>query len=661
MAAPDSITISYTKPKSSPKDLFAIISKGKISTLYQSVLQMAPNELSYQLSRQDNEGKTLLHYACYVDLELISLYLISLGSNLYAFDRNGQSCFHALAYKGNYKTLNTILNYELHKLRKTLYDNMNMMKLGFGMTNINLTNTAAWILTSSIDADIKIKAKKLEYSEELVRKLRDYFSKVVQLYRSALGQVDSKRRNPLHYAALSKFTWCFKAAESLLTPHKVDNFNEFLEHFDNLEKLRKSTKKIDPKKYIDILDEIKSIIGEEEYRTYYKEFKAALKTVINGAINTKDRNGHTPLHIAAFSGCYQIVKKLVDLKADKKCEDSRALTPLQLASTKLVMKYLSLPEDMAAAGDTKGFEHLINSGYDVNISKNEFLLGSMHQAIIEGGILPTVITNQGDSDLVEWNLYTPLHYASMLGKLEDALQLIKQGADVNALSQYELTPLHLAAKNNKANMIKPLIENGAIKDARDHKDTTPFMLAAKYGALNSLKALLENGANPYEVDDRKWTALHYASFHNKSKIVEELIRWDSDYNKLYLMKNSQGKTPIALTSKPKTKEAFDTLWMAAIKGDLDLARRLVRKGHDINGRTLFERVTPLMNAAKNSQVLMVKFLLDNGAKVEVVDRYRHTALDYAREVGHPQIIAMIEGKAERRESPKRLNIQNSSF
>jgi len=41
---------------------------------------------------------------------------------------------------------------------------------------------------------------------------------------------------------------------------------------------------------------------------------------------------------------------------------------------------------------------------------------------------------------------------------------------------------------------------------------------------------------------------------------------------------------------------------------------------------------------------MVKFLLDNGAKPDVVDKYRRTALDYAREVGHPQIIMMLEAK-----------------
>jgi len=65
-----------------------------------------------------------------------------------------------------------------------------------------------------------------------------------------------------------------------------------------------------------------------------------------------------------------------------------------------------------------------------------------------------------------------------------------------------------------------------------------------------------------------------------------------------------------MTSNIKTKEAFDTLWLTAIKGDLDLSRRLVRKGHNVNDRTLFERSTPLMNV--NFYIGSEKFISFNG-------------------------------------------------
>lgn len=401
MASPDSLLITYSKPKYTASDPFSLVSNGKISGLYTHLSQMPSNQITTQILRQDTTGKTLLHYASYLDLELISLYLLSLGANLGAQDREGQNCFHVLAYKGNFKTLNVILNQELHRLRKSLTDNMNMMKLGFGMTNINLTNTFGFILTASIDADLKIKAKKLKYSEELVRKLREYYAGIVNLYRVAITTLDSNRRNPLHYAALSKFTWCFKTAETLLSPPKVDDFDGFLEFFKTLQNLSSNPKKIDPRRYVDVLEEVQSIIGPQEYASYYQEFKLAVKSIIKTAINSKDKNGHTPLHISSSSGCYQIVKILVENEADKQVKDSKAIIPLQLASTKLVMKYLALPEDMAANGDSKSFEHLINSGYDANLSKNQYLLGSVHQAVIQGGILSTILNNQGDTELLE--------------------------------------------------------------------------------------------------------------------------------------------------------------------------------------------------------------------------------------------------------------------
>lgn len=60
---------------------------------------------------------------------------------------------------------------------------------------------------------------------------------------------------------------------------------------------------------------------------------------------------------------------------------------------------------------------------------------------------------------------------------------------------------------------------------------------------------------------------------------------------------------------------------------------------------------------------MVKFLLDNGAKADVVDKYRRTALDYARQVGHSSIIMMLEAKINKghQEDPNRLNIRKNSF
>ena len=52
--------------------------------------------------------------------------------------------------------------------------------------------------------------------------------------------------------------------------------------------------------------------------------------------------------------------------------------------------------------------------------------------------------------------------------------------------------------------------------------------------------------------------MHYAGFHNRGNVVRLLVKWDSDENELIKAKNSQGKTPVVLTSKPRIVKAFDS-------------------------------------------------------------------------------------------------------
>ena len=55
------------------------------------------------------------------------------------------------------------------------------------------------------------------------------------------------------------------------------------------------------------------------------------------------------------------------------------------------------------------------------------------------------------------------------------------------------------------------------------------------------------------------------------------------------------------------------MWRACKLGDLDLARVLIREGQDINEQTQMLKNTPLHIAAKHGHLLIVKFLIENGA------------------------------------------------
>ena len=124
--------------------------------------------------------------------------------------------------------------------------------------------------------------------------------------------------------------------------------------------------------------------------------------IADGAkVNVKDYDG-TPLHTAAWCGCTEIVKMLIDAGADVNAKNSYGNTPLDLA-----VRY----------GHADVVNLLIDAGADVNAK-----------------------------DLDAW---TPLHVASLYGNIKIIKVLIDFGADVDAKDKYGWTPAHWAHGNEK--------------------------------------------------------------------------------------------------------------------------------------------------------------------------------------------------------------------
>lgn len=83
------------------------------------------------------------------------------------------------------------------------------------------------------------------------------------------------RRNPIHYAAMSKFTKCFKCIEALLNIDidHVEGYDQFLTLFFELQLLEVSEeRKFDPRKYVGVLAEFKHLMDPIEYNSIVKDF-----------------------------------------------------------------------------------------------------------------------------------------------------------------------------------------------------------------------------------------------------------------------------------------------------------------------------------------------------------------------------------------------------
>jgi uncharacterized protein len=106
-------------------------------------------------------------------------------------------------------------------------------------------------------------------------------------------------------------------------------------------------------------------------------------------------------------------------------------------------------------------------------------------------------------------LNAQLWQAAQANRVEEARELIEQGADVNAKDGTQQTALHYAAGEGTADpaTIELLLDEGARVDALDAQGNTPLIRAARRGYPELVRPLVEAGADVDHVNRLGWTAL----------------------------------------------------------------------------------------------------------------------------------------------------------
>jgi ankyrin repeat protein len=93
---------------------------------------------------------------------------------------------------------------------------------------------------------------------------------------------------------------------------------------------------------------------------------------------------------------------------------------------------------------------------------------------------------------------TPLHYAVVDGKLDEAKKLLAAGADASARDDNGWTPLHFAAQGWRVDFADLLLSSGAEIDAQDSHGNTPLGKAVfnSKGRGDLIALLRAHGADP---------------------------------------------------------------------------------------------------------------------------------------------------------------------
>ena len=204
-------------------------------------------------------------------------------------------------------------------------------------------------------------------------------------------------------------------------------------------------------------------------------------------INSRDRNGKSPLGRAALGGHVNVAKLLVN-KGAKLAVDERQtilfdfLVPLQTREMGNESEILSILLDKEA---DVNYTRVWDGGTPLHIAA-EIGRVELMRALWERGASFEVRDRWGES---------PLHRATLRGEVEAVRFLLDEGANPNALDNRGSSPLTAAAEYGDVEIARLLLQRGAEMDARNLSGESPLHCAAKEGDLKMVRFLLIEGAD----------------------------------------------------------------------------------------------------------------------------------------------------------------------
>ncbi|TMW69652.1 hypothetical protein Poli38472_001808 [Pythium oligandrum] len=207
---------------------------------------------------------------------------------------------------------------------------------------------------------------------------------------------------------------------------------------------------------------------------------------------------------------------------------------------------------------------------------------------------------------------TVLHVACEGGNRDIVNHFLALGADTNALSPDGRTVLHSAYLGGNVDVIKRLLDLGLDSAAKDGNGYTSLRFACNGGHIAVVEMLLADGADIQVVDEDNETIFH-AACRGSLDVVKRMVELGLDVNTV----NKYGKNALHAAVESK---------------NLDITRYLVTEyGLDTNS-VAKHGVTVVHSACCGGSVEIVKFLLERGLDVNTADDGDWTGLQGSDEL-----------------------------
>lgn len=202
---------------------------------------------------------------------------------------------------------------------------------------------------------------------------------------------------------------------------------------------------------------------------------------------------------------------------------------------------------------------LLDKNADVKLTNNMGMTALFPAA--EGGRteIARLLVDKGIDVNTKTNIgWTALMAAVNNGRKDSTRLLIEHGADVNAKTNDEKTVLSFAKRSEIIEMLKiagasgPVVPDQYIARSKLQElgityNKNSFLNCAREGKLEAVKYFLDAGMNPNTANKDGVTALMYVIYYGNAELVDMMIRKGADVNSRTL----QGKTPLVIASENK--------------------------------------------------------------------------------------------------------------
>ena len=396
-------------------------------------------------------------------------------------------------------------------------------------------------------------------------------------------------------------------------------------------------------------------------------------------INLGNKKGSTPLILAMRIKNLDVIKYLIDHGANvnlryKKTGKTLLIDAINLKNISIVELFIEKGSDINNQ-DINGETPLMYAIKRQNLEIIEYLLKGSNTDLIDinkrTALMYAVETQnldiiryfikylkdyQEEGSVINFqdnNGKTALMYAAKMQNLDIINYLLKKGANINLQNKDGDTELMMIFdskiidhKNSKKELaiVKILLNKGLNIDLQNNKKETALMKAVnrknldKYEYHNVIKTLLFMTPNLNLQDKNGETALMKAVDNENFIIVKELV----DYSLKILEINSR-------TIKKKNNITMESMKKRLINGVSNDNFTQKLKNYHINSVNEYTDIniqndlgeTALIKAIRKKNTPIIKYLIINGANVNLKDKTGKTALSIAKEINNKNIINFL--------------------